>query len=211
MDEIDHHRHAGDVGLGGDEVEELHHGAFGIEQAFVHIDVDDLRAVRHLIARDVERRGIVAVRDELAELRRTGDIGALADIDEGNVLGQREGLQSRQAQHRLDRRYRARSDAFHGAGDRGDMVRRRAAAAAKHIDETGGREFADERGHIFGAFVIKTEFVGQAGVGVGADERIGDAADLGDMRAHLAGAERAVEADRQGLGVASEFQKATVV
>ena len=82
---IDHHRHAGDVGLGGDEVEELDHRGFRIDEALVHVDVDDLRAVRDLVARDDERAGIVAGGDELAELGRAGDVGALADIDERNV------------------------------------------------------------------------------------------------------------------------------
>ena len=53
-----------------------------IEQAFVHVDVDHLRAVLDLVARDRERRRVVAGRHQLAELGRAGDIGALADIDE---------------------------------------------------------------------------------------------------------------------------------
>ena len=31
------------------------HQGFGIEQALVHIDIDDLRAVVDLLARDIER------------------------------------------------------------------------------------------------------------------------------------------------------------
>ena len=53
---IDHHRHARDVGLGGDEVEELDHRALRVDQALVHVDVDDLRAVGDLIARDLQAR-----------------------------------------------------------------------------------------------------------------------------------------------------------
>ena len=86
-----------------------------------------------------------------------------------------------------------------------DMRGRRAAAAADDIDKTRLRELADERGHIFGALVIKTELVRQAGVGIGADERIGDPGKFGEMGAHLAGAKRAVEADRQGFGVAQRI------
>ena len=82
------------------------------------------------------------------------------------------------------------------------MRGRRAAAAADDIDKPRLRELADERGHIFGALVIKAELVRQAGVGIGADERIGDPGEFGEMGAHLAGAERAVEADRQGFGMA---------
>ena len=64
---VDHDRHAGDIGLGGDEVEEGHHRGFGIEQAFVHVDVDDLGAVLDLVARHLKRRGVVARGDQLAE------------------------------------------------------------------------------------------------------------------------------------------------
>ena len=134
---IDHHRHAGDVGLGGDEVEELDHRLLGIEQALVHVDVDDLRAVRHLIARHVERGGVIAVGDELAELGRAGDVRALADIHEGDVGREHEGLEARQAHQRRDLRHRARRLAGDRLGDGADMVRRRAAAAADDVDEAG--------------------------------------------------------------------------
>ena len=75
------------------------------------------------------------------------------------------------------------------------MIRRRATATAQHIDQTRSGEFADEFGHIFGTLVIEAEFIRQAGVGEGADARIGDAANLDDMLTHLARAERAVETD----------------
>ena len=80
---VDHDRHAGDVGLGGDQVEEGGHGLLGVEQALVHVDVDDLRAVLHLAARDGQRRRVVARLDQLAEFGRAGDVGPLADVDEG--------------------------------------------------------------------------------------------------------------------------------
>ena len=51
FDEFDHHRHARDVRLGGDQVEEGGHRLFGIEQALVHVDVDHLGAVLDLLAR----------------------------------------------------------------------------------------------------------------------------------------------------------------
>ena len=54
----------------------------GVEQALVHVDVDDLRAVLDLLARDLDRGGIIAGHDQLLERRRAGDVGALADIDE---------------------------------------------------------------------------------------------------------------------------------
>ena len=52
---VHHHRHLGDVRLGSDEMQEVDHRLLRIEQAFVHVDVDDLRAVVDLLARDIER------------------------------------------------------------------------------------------------------------------------------------------------------------
>ena len=80
---VDHERHARDVGLRGDQVEERRHRLLGIEQALVHVDVEDLRAVLDLAARDGERGRIVVRLDQLAELGRARDVGPLADIDEG--------------------------------------------------------------------------------------------------------------------------------
>ncbi len=57
---IDHHRHARDVGLGGDQIEEFDHHRRGVDQPLVHVDVDDLRAALDLIARHRERGRIVA-------------------------------------------------------------------------------------------------------------------------------------------------------
>ena len=93
---VDHHRHARDVGLGGDEIQEAHHGGFRIEHALVHVHVDDLRAVLHLLARDGQRGRIVVGLDELAELGRAGDVGAFAHVHEADVVGEIEGFEARE-------------------------------------------------------------------------------------------------------------------
>src|SRR3546814_5175745 len=67
---IDHHRHARDVGLGGDQLEKGRHRAFGVEQPFVHVDVDDLGAIFDLLARDLDRGGeIVRSEEHTSELQ----------------------------------------------------------------------------------------------------------------------------------------------
>ncbi len=84
---VDHDRHAGDVRLGGDQVQEAHHGRLRVEHRLVHVDVDDLGAVLHLLAGDVERGVEVAVQDQALELGGAGDVGALADVDKGSLRG----------------------------------------------------------------------------------------------------------------------------
>ena len=87
---IDHHRDARDVRFRGNQVEKRGHGLLGIEQALVHIDVDHLGAVLDLLARDRKTGGIVACRDQFAKFSGAGDVGALSDIDEGNLRRERE-------------------------------------------------------------------------------------------------------------------------
>ena len=50
---INHNRHAGNIGFRSDKVEEVLHGINTIEHAFIHIDVDDLRAALNLLSRDI--------------------------------------------------------------------------------------------------------------------------------------------------------------
>ncbi|MNJ38566.1 hypothetical protein D3C77_334150 [compost metagenome] len=79
---VDHDRHTGDIGLGGDQVQEGPHGGGAVQQALVHVDVDDLGARFDLLARDRQGGGIVARDDQFLELGRAGDVGAFTDVDE---------------------------------------------------------------------------------------------------------------------------------
>jgi hypothetical protein len=49
---VDHHGHAGDFRLSADVVEEVGHRPLGVEHALVHVDVDEVGAVRDLLTRD---------------------------------------------------------------------------------------------------------------------------------------------------------------
>ena len=76
---VDHERDARDLRLGGDVVQEVGHRPLGVEHAFVHVDVDQVRAAAHLIERHLRRAGVVARPDQPREPRRAGDVGPLAD------------------------------------------------------------------------------------------------------------------------------------
>ena len=132
---VDHDRHARDVGLRRGEIQESHHRGLRIEHALVHVDVDHLRAVRHLVARDRERRDVVARLDQLAELRGARDVRALADVDEEHFGFEIERLETRQPAAARRIRGLARRQARDGARDVRDVLRRRAAAAADDVDE----------------------------------------------------------------------------
>ena len=173
---VDHHRDPGDVGLGGDEVQEGPHRRGGVEQRLVHVDVDHLRAVLHLLARDLERRVVVAALDQLGELRRAGDVGALADVHEQRVGPDRERLEPGEPRVAAASRHGARRQALHRLRDGADVRRRRAAAPAHDVEEAAGRELPQHRRHLLGALVVAAEGVGEAGVGVAAHRHVGDRA-----------------------------------
>jgi hypothetical protein len=195
---VDHDRHFGDIGLRRDQVQKRHHRLFGIEQALVHVDVDDLRAIFDLLARDRERFVVLAIGNELTEFRGPSDVGTLAHVHERNFRRQLERLEARKTQPRrqsgMVRGFLLDVD----RADRADVVRRRAAAAADNVDETGLLANSSEHaGHEFRALVIEPEFVRQTSVRIGADQRVGDLRDFRDMRAHFLRAERAIETDRE--------------
>ena len=69
-------------GSAGDQLGEAVHRRDAVDHALVHVDVDDLRADLDLLAGDRQRGVVVAGLDQVAEPRRAGDVGALADVDE---------------------------------------------------------------------------------------------------------------------------------
>ena len=82
------------------------------------------------------------------------------------------------------------------AGNRANVFGRRAAAAADDVDEAGRGEFADRRRHLLWPLVIVAEFVRQSGIGIDANQGVGDMGQFGNVGAHLRSAERAIEPDR---------------
>ncbi len=63
-------------------LQKTRHGGDAVNHPFVHADVNDLRAVLDLLARDGEGLLVIAGLDELREFGRTGDVRALADVQE---------------------------------------------------------------------------------------------------------------------------------
>ena len=95
---VEHQRHLADVRLGADQVQEAHHRRLRVEHGLVHVDVDHLRAVLDLLARDGQRVVVAAFEDHAGEGLRAGDVGALADVHEQAVVADVEGFEAGQAQ-----------------------------------------------------------------------------------------------------------------
>ena len=155
---VDHDRDAGDVGLGGDQVEEAGHRLLAVDQPLVHVDVEDVGAALDLLAGDGDGLLEVALADQPGELARAGDVGPLADHDEVGLGADRQRLQpavaasSRSASGR-----RAGRSAFDGLGDLADVLGGGAAAAADDVQPAVGGELAEDLGHVLGRVVEVAE------------------------------------------------------
>ena len=64
---VDHHRHAGNIRFGRDELQEGGHRLDSVKQAFIHVHVDNLRAVFNLLTGNIDGGGIIAGQDQLLE------------------------------------------------------------------------------------------------------------------------------------------------
>ena len=96
-------------GSAATRLQERRHRLLRIEHRLVHVDVDHLRAVLHLLARDRERAGVVAGEDQAREGLRAGDVGALADVHEERLLVDVERLEARRGAARRGRCGRPRA------------------------------------------------------------------------------------------------------
>ena len=138
---IDHHRDAADFGLGRDQIEKPDHRGFGIQQPFIHVDIDDLRAVLNLLQRHRERLLEIALLDQLREPQRAGHICPFSDIHKqrlrSNIIGFEPSQPERHGRLRQDPGRHSINRCSNGA----DMIRIRAAATADNIQKARPGEF----------------------------------------------------------------------
>jgi hypothetical protein len=100
---VDHDGHTRDLGFAGDQLEEALHRRGRIEHGLVHVDVDDLGAVFHLLAGHGQRVFEAAFQHHARKGLGAGDVGALADVDEERAAADGHRLQAGQAHRRHGR------------------------------------------------------------------------------------------------------------
>ncbi len=185
-------------------MQKAHHRRPGVEHGLVHVDVDDLGAVFHLLARHCECLVVLFSQDQARKGLGAGDVGTFADVDEERITADIEGFHARQAQHRFDYGQFARRQVFDRLGDGMDVFGRGAAAAAGDVDQARGGKLLQQRRGDVRCFVKAgvTHRIGQSGVRIDADESVAQCRQLFDVRPHQRRAERAIEADGERPRVA---------
>ena len=93
---VDHDRNPRNIWLGRYQIEKAHHGGLAVEHGLIHVDVDDLGAVFHLLARHGQCLLKVPVQDHAGERLGTGHIGALTDVDKQRIAIDEDRLQTGQ-------------------------------------------------------------------------------------------------------------------
>ncbi len=198
---VDHHGDAGDLGLGGHEIEEGAHRLDAVDQAVVHADVDHLGPGFDLGARHGEGLFVAVLADEAGETGRSGDVRALADVDEVLFGRDFERLQTAQYGDVPRRGERARRIVADDLAQLEDMGGGGAAAAADDVHQPAAQVFGQIGGEHFGRLVIAAHEVRQPRVGVGRDAAGGDLRQPLEVGEQLAGPEGAVQADREQVGM----------
>ena len=95
---VDHDRHARDLGLRRDVVQERRHRALGVEHRLVDVHVDHVGAAADLIERDARRLAEVVVFDQPRESLRARHVGPLADHLEVAVFADDQRLETAETQ-----------------------------------------------------------------------------------------------------------------
>ena len=199
---VDHDRNAGNVRFASNQIEEGDHRLLRIEHALVHVDVDHLSAGFDLLQGDFKGFGVVVFTDQPGKTRRTSDVGALANVDEQRTAINGERFQAGQATGFRDVRNSSRRVLAHRIGDGLDVRRRGPTAATDDIEKATLGELFDDCRCLCWLFVVFTKGVRQTGVRVRRNVSAGLVRQLFQVRTQIAGAQRAVQAHRNGFGVA---------
>ena len=110
-----------------------------------------------------------------------------------------------------DLRHAARRILGDGLGDGADVLGRGAATAADDVDQAVLRPFLEQPRHVLWRLVIFAHLVRKARIGIDADQRIGDRADLGHEGRSCSAPKEQFEPTEKGRRCFSEYQKASGV
>ena len=136
----------------------MRHFATRIQQAVVHIDVQDLRTGLYLTAGYADGFVVLPFLDQTEELARSGHVATLADIEKIECRGDTQSFQSRQGKAAVGDGRHARRHCHSGGsndfGITGYVGIGRAAATAKDVDQSLLHKLAHLTGHVVRRLVV---------------------------------------------------------
>ena len=196
------------LGLGRDQVQEPGHRLLAVDQALVHVDVEDVGAALDLLAGDGQRLLEVALLDQAGEPLRAGDVGPLADHDEVGLGADRPAAPCR-----------CRSTSAGRSGPAAAATPSTASAIAAiqsgvvpqqpptMLSQPLRANSPSDGRRVVLVAQEAAEAVGHAGVGIATDAGPADRRQALDRVAHQVDADRAVEPDGEGVEVRDRVVK----
>ena len=194
---VDHERR---LDLAREPVEEAQHVGVLVAIGVGEAHVQHLAAAPYLGAADLRRLLELVVHDQVLELPRPDDVGALPHQERAVVVPRIDDLD---AAHRGGQALRgpARRLALHQPGQRARVRGRGPAAASDQIHPALVHEAPHLQGEALRRLLVLAELVGQAGVRVHADEAGGEARERAQVVGHELGTGGAVESDGEEIEV----------
>ena len=200
---VDHDGDTRYVRLRGHQIQERGHGLFGVEHPFIHVHVEDVRAILHLLSRHHQGLLVVALQYQPGETRRPCYIGSLTDDHEAGLGTDGQRLQPAETSERFHRRDRPGLKRGHSRADSRNVRRSGATTPANDVEPTILGKLAQYSCHVLRRFVVSglRKRVGQPGIRVAAREDGGDRRKLFDVRSHLRPTQRTVDPHAEEIHV----------
>ena len=180
------------------------HGRRGIEHTLVHVHVDGLGAVLHLLTSHRERFLVVVLFDEPGKAPRARHVRPLADVDEVEVGSEDEWLQTGEARAPICLGRLTRGDAGQRINQHPCVLRRAPATRPGDVQQAFFGILSQNSSHVLRALVVATHLVGESRIRVQTGRNKCYAAQILNKRPHLLGAERAIQPEREELGSMSQ-------
>ena len=202
-----HHGHGGDVGFRSDHIQESNHLLTRIQQAVIHIDIDDQCAVSHLFTGYRDGFFILVVLDESEEFPRASHITSFTHIHEVDIRSDIEHLQSAKPHRRRLFHRLVRLLAIHQCRIFRNKAIVRTTASANDVHQPLVNHLSHLGCHALRSLVVESHRVRQTGIRIGGDIIRRLPGQLAQEGYHLTGTKRAVQSQTEYRITAHAGQK----
>ena len=204
---VNHYRNPGNIRLGSHQIQESSHFFGRIQQTVVHIHVDNLRSILHLLAGNGQRLIVFLFINQPQELTGTCHVTAFAYIHEVDGRTYLQQFQPRQPHiFRFRCRY-MRLLAGYELLITGDVFLRRTTTSTDDIHQPFINIFLHFGSHLIGSLVVLSQTVRKSGIGISTDIIWCTMRQMFQERFQLFRSERAVQTDRENFGMLYRSQE----
>ena len=206
---IQHKRNLGHLWVSDGNLDKLLHSSQTIQKTIIHIDINHMGTILHLLLGNIHGRFIVTSHHQLLELDGTSNIAPLSNIQEWHakvvvLVFNLHVLQTRQP-------HLGSANIRKGPGlvvlghlaNSLDMGRGGSTASSYHVQPSILKEDLVLPGHVLWGVIITTHGIGQASIGVHMDKALCCLGQSLNEGGHVLGSQGTVQTNTHGLGMAN--------